>query len=204
MALSLEKGPMKSAMASTTTVTAPLTNSTAPQTRRVPPGKVNDAFVYVPSRNVTVFAYEASRPDADDTSNGVESAGPGLLQPCPPPWTNVTAAEAAEACDRLNLKNLTDPDERWGYCADGGRCWQLCEEEAWEDICQGDGNNLCPDTAPENPASSRCFPLPRNLPPQFLQRRGLPAGGGANGPAFRCSPGVCFQYRGQHQHPGRF
>lgn len=66
---------------------------------------------------VEVFAYEASRPDADAASSGAASSRacsrPGVL-----PWVSVTRADARAAC-----------------VASG---FSLCAADAWQRICQGE------------------------------------------------------------------
>jgi hypothetical protein len=69
--------------------------------------------------SVIVYAYEASRPDADDVQGG------GLThRPCSAPdrlpWTNVTYAEASAACAAISAR--------------------LCTEEEWEVACTITGN----------------------------------------------------------------
>lgn len=65
--------------------------------------------------SVWVYQYEASRPDASASSQGVQStracAQPGVL-----PWTNVTYTEAYDACAAAGLR--------------------LCTESEWENACE--------------------------------------------------------------------
>ena len=77
---------------------------------------LNDAVV----GNYSIFAYEASRPDATS-----DSEGSSLVRACSKalalPWTRVTYAEARSACLAL----------------EGG--WDLCNGAQWGLACYGDG-----------------------------------------------------------------
>ena len=68
--------------------------------------------------NVDIMRYEASRPDATNMSggsrNGLACSNPNVL-----PWTNVTWAEARDACVAL------------------GTGWGLCDERDWQNACEG-------------------------------------------------------------------
>ncbi len=86
-------------------------------------GCVSDMWVPLPSGG-HIFAYEASRPDADSDGAGVSGLR-ACSEPLRMPWTNVTHGRAAEAC-----------------AAAGGR---LCTEAEWEEACMfnnvtGDGD----------------------------------------------------------------
>jgi hypothetical protein len=75
-----------------------------------------DAWVKIPDyTNTFIYAFEASRPDATDTSSGKASARAcsvtGRM-----PWTNITYSQAQAAC-----------------AAAGGR---LCTEAEWQKACQ--------------------------------------------------------------------
>ncbi|HET8934029.1 MAG TPA: MopE-related protein [Polyangiales bacterium] len=75
--------------------------------------------------DVLMMAYEASRPDATQTSEGSRTSSPcsaaGRL-----PWANVTWQEANAACCSLNAD---------GNCADDESGWRLCDVATWEDGC---------------------------------------------------------------------
>jgi hypothetical protein len=78
------------------------------------------------SLSFDIFAYEASRADATDTTQGtIKTAAcsqPGVL-----PWTSINFAEARAACQRLN-----DGDD----CeTNGDGCWDLCTTQQWEWAC---------------------------------------------------------------------
>ena len=62
-----------------------------------------------------IFKYEASRPDANTTTAGIESAGRPCSVPNRLPWANVTRTEALAACQRV-----------------GGR---LCTVAQWQQAC---------------------------------------------------------------------
>lgn len=79
-------------------------------------GCARDAWVKIPDyTNIYIYAYEASRPDATDTSYGTSSTRAcsvaGKM-----PWTNVTHGQAQTACAAI-----------------GGR---LCKEAEWAKACQ--------------------------------------------------------------------
>ncbi|MFW5921275.1 MAG: MopE-related protein, partial [Polyangiales bacterium] len=74
---------------------------------------------------VMVMKYEASRPDATETESG-QKDGYACSNPNVLPWTNVTWAEARDACCALNPS---------GTCS-GGSEWRLCDAEDWETACE--------------------------------------------------------------------
>jgi hypothetical protein len=86
----------------------------------------DDRLVYNSARNVTMFAYEATRYDASGTNYGFDSS----RRPCSVagrlPWTNVTKEEAEAACERI------------------GTGWRLCTATEWADVCNGSGNTTFP------------------------------------------------------------
>jgi hypothetical protein len=75
---------------------------------------------------VTMFAYEASRVDAETTNLD------GTHRPCSlatkKPWSNITKEEAAAACARISV----------------GSPWRLCADTEWFDACNGYGNTAFP------------------------------------------------------------
>jgi hypothetical protein len=96
----------------------------------------DEKVVYYPApKNLSVFAYEATRFDATDTSAGVVSNH----RPCSVggkvPWANVTASEAAAACAMI------------------GTGWRLCTAAEWQDACNGPSNTAFPYGATYNPAA---------------------------------------------------
>lgn len=86
----------------------------------------DERFVFVPSLNVTVFAFEASRPDATNSGAGAESAGRPCASPNRLPWSNITSDEAERACRAV------------------GAGWRLCTKTEWESLCRGSGQTLFP------------------------------------------------------------
>jgi hypothetical protein len=70
--------------------------------------------------SLEVFAYEASRPDADDahagTDGGRACSRAGVL-----PWTNLTNAEARAACEASGFRLCSDAE--WEAVCSGGRGW---------------------------------------------------------------------------------
>jgi formylglycine-generating enzyme required for sulfatase activity len=86
----------------------------------------DDQLVYFTARNVTMFAHEATRPDASGTNHGFDST----RRPCSVagrlPWSNVTKEEAQAACERA------------------GSGWRLCTRDEWFDACNGSGNTTFP------------------------------------------------------------
>ncbi len=86
----------------------------------------DDKLVYFPSRNVTMFAYEATRYDASSNSSGFDST----RRPCSvsgkAPWASITKEDAAAACGRI------------------GAGWRLCSAADWFDACNGSGNTTFP------------------------------------------------------------
>lgn len=98
-------------------------------------------------RTVTMFAYEASRHDANTTTPGMVSN----RRPCSvkgrQPWGNVTKEEAQAACQTI------------------GAGWRLCTKEEWLDACNGGGNSAFPygnlyDGAKCNGADFQATPAP--------------------------------------------
>jgi hypothetical protein len=79
----------------------------------------DDKLVYFSAKNVTMFAYEASRYDATGTNGGFDST----RRPCAvagrQPWANVTKEEAQAACAKI------------------GTGWRLCTAAEWSDACNG-------------------------------------------------------------------
>jgi hypothetical protein len=78
---------------------------------------VTDAWVPIPNTSSSIYAYEASRPDATSAGSGTNSSRAcsvaGRL-----PWGNLTWDEAQAACEG------TDPTGR------------LCTEDEWQAACQ--------------------------------------------------------------------
>jgi hypothetical protein len=79
----------------------------------------DDLLVYVPSVNVTMYGYEASRYDATATSAGFDSTRRGCTIPGKLPWANVTMSEAEAACALI------------------GPNWRVCSATEWQAACQG-------------------------------------------------------------------
>ncbi|MGE0784743.1 MAG: MopE-related protein [Sandaracinaceae bacterium] len=73
---------------------------------------------------VRIMSYEASRPDATATSEGIIETR-ACSHPNATPWTNVTWTEARNACCALNPS---------GTCATTG--WRLCDAADWQIACQ--------------------------------------------------------------------
>ena len=73
-----------------------------------------------------MFAYEATRYDANGTNYGFDST----RRPCSvagrQPWSNVTKEEAQAACGKI------------------GTGWRLCTAAEWLDACNGSGNTPVP------------------------------------------------------------
>jgi hypothetical protein len=79
----------------------------------------DDLLVYVPSVNVTMYGYEASRYDATATSSGFDSTRRGCSVPGKLPWSNVTMSEAEASCALI------------------GPNWRVCTATEWQAACQG-------------------------------------------------------------------
>jgi len=86
----------------------------------------DDVLVYISSKNVTMYAYEASRYDATATSAGFDSTKRGCTVPGKLPWANVTMSEAEHACELL------------------GPNWRLCTAAEWQAGCEGMNNTIFP------------------------------------------------------------
>ncbi|MCS6798210.1 MAG: MopE-related protein [Myxococcota bacterium] len=105
-----------------------------------------------------MMAYEASRPDATATAEGMLSTA-ACSRANVLPWTNVLWAEARDACCALN-------DD--GRCPAAGRDgWRLCRAQDWELACRGSGGtctwsyaSMCTTSAPAtcNGAEHDCNP----------------------------------------------
>ena len=96
----------------------------------------DDKLVYLAGQNVTMFAYEASRYDANATNYGFDST----RRPCSvrgrQPWSNVTKEEAEAACEKI------------------GTGWRLCTAAEWLDACNGIGQHDLPVRRHATAASS--------------------------------------------------
>jgi hypothetical protein len=103
----------------------------------------DDKIVYFAGRNVTMFAYEASRYDSSTTSHGFDST----RRPCSlsnhQPWSNVTKEEAEAACEKI---------------ATG---WRLCTAAEWADACNGSGNTVFPYGATYDASKCNGFDYPK-------------------------------------------
>jgi formylglycine-generating enzyme required for sulfatase activity len=77
----------------------------------------DDVLVYIASKNVTMYAYEASRYDATGTSAGFDSTKRGCSLPGKLPWANVTMSEAEHDCESI------------------GTGWRLCTAAEWQAAC---------------------------------------------------------------------
>ena len=86
----------------------------------------DDKLVYFSGKNVTIFAYEASRFDATATNHGFDSTRRPCAVPGKQPWANVTKEEAEAACEKI------------------GTGWRLCTAAEWQDACNGSGNTTFP------------------------------------------------------------
>jgi hypothetical protein len=85
---------------------------------------------------LTIFAHEASRPDATDASAGSNGAGAACSKAARLPWTNVTKDEAQKACKAL------------------GGAWRLCTAAEWANACSKMNANAYPYGPTYDPA--RC------------------------------------------------
>jgi hypothetical protein len=81
----------------------------------------DDVLVRVKSGavDVTMFAYEATRYDANGTSNGFDSTRRPCTVPGKLPWSNVTMSEAEAACALI------------------GPSWRVCTAAEWQMACGG-------------------------------------------------------------------
>ncbi len=86
--------------------------------------------VWVPAGAGSIFAYEASRPDANDVNPGQDGSAacsrPGVI-----PWTGVTWQEAVDACESIGA--------------------QLCGGVQWDEACKGPGRAIFPYGADYDP-----------------------------------------------------
>jgi hypothetical protein len=84
----------------------------------------DDTLIYFPAPlNVTMFAYEASRIDANTTSAGVATTGRPCAVPGRLPWANITKEEAEAACEKV------------------GTGWRLCTITEWAGVCTNGTSN---------------------------------------------------------------
>jgi hypothetical protein len=86
----------------------------------------DDKLVYFPGKNVTMFAYEATRYDSTATDAGFDSAQRPCSVPGRKPWASITKEDAAAACAKI------------------GTGWRLCTKDEWFDACNGSGNTTFP------------------------------------------------------------
>jgi len=90
-----------------------------------PTTSVPDIEVVNLGNNVLMMAYEASRPDATQSSVGSRTTRP-CSAPNRLPWADVTWQEANTACCALNAS---------GECENNESGWRLCDADTWEDGC---------------------------------------------------------------------
>jgi hypothetical protein len=110
----------------------------------------DDKLVYFPAKDVTMFAYEATRYDATAASGGFDSS----RRPCSvagkQPWANVIKEDAAAACAKI------------------GTGWRLCTAAEWFDACNGAANTAFPYGASYLPSACVGFdytaPTPNTAP----------------------------------------
>ena len=93
----------------------------------------DDKLIYLAAPNVTMFAYEATRYDANGTNYGFDSTRRPCSVPGRLPWSNVTKEEAEASCEKI------------------GTGWRLCTAAEWLDACNGAGNTTFPYGAPTPP-----------------------------------------------------
>ena len=86
----------------------------------------DDKLIYLSGPGVTMFAYEATRYDANGTSYGFDSTKRPCSVPGRLPWSNITKEEATAACGRI------------------GTGWRLCTSAEWLDACNSSGNTTFP------------------------------------------------------------
>ena len=86
----------------------------------------DDKLIYFAAKNVTMFAYEASRYDATASNYGFDSTRRPCAVTGKQPWSNVTKEEAEAACEKV------------------GTGWRLCTAAEWQDACNGSGNTTFP------------------------------------------------------------
>ena len=81
----------------------------------------DDKLVYFAGKNVTMFAYEASRYDASATNHGFDST----RRPCAvagrQPWSNITKEEAQAACEKIGPAGASAPPPSGRTPATGAR-----------------------------------------------------------------------------------
>ncbi len=92
------------------------------------------AFVYVADGNFTIFAYEASRPNATANDEGFGDSGMPCSVPGRMPWSNVTAQD---------LDSSGDVEVR-AICQRLGPGWDLCTDAQWYRACAGSSNAAFP------------------------------------------------------------
>ncbi len=133
------------------------------------PSHVQDALVQV-AADLWVYQYEASRPDASDSGQGLQAeracSRAGVM-----PWTNLTYAEAVAACQAADMELCSDAQWvtaceagdgcAWGWTPDGASC---ASTEYPTDGSACNGHDLSaspgdPDTDALAPTASqaRCF-----------------------------------------------
>jgi sulfatase-modifying factor enzyme 1/putative metal-binding protein len=86
----------------------------------------DDVLVYVASKAVTMYAYEASRYDATATSAGFDSTRRGCSVAGKLPWANVTMSEAEASCALI------------------GPNWRVCTASEWQAACEGTKATIFP------------------------------------------------------------
>ena len=86
----------------------------------------DDKLVYITGKNVTMFAYEATRYDATGTNPGFDSTHRPCSVAGKRPWASITKEEAAAACALI------------------GTGWRLCAADEWLDACNGMANTTFP------------------------------------------------------------
>jgi len=104
----------------------------------------DDKVVYFAAKNVTLFAYEASRYDASGASHGFDSTRRPCAVAGKQPWSNVTKEEAEAACEKV------------------GSGWRLCTAAEWFDACNGSADTTFPYGNPYDGAKCNGYDYPKS------------------------------------------
>jgi hypothetical protein len=134
------------------------------------PGYVVDTMVNVGT--IWVYAYEASRTDATNSAQGASNVRPcsraGVL-----PWTNITHAEAENACQSIGLRLCTESEWQQACQGSTGKCnWSYSPSAATGGTCNDYETQATSTTAPHSGCNGKEYVYDPANPGEWLMPSG--------------------------------